>query len=254
LQKVSVTVLICIICWSCASLKKSESNRTEAFADTTTISFRESLVRQNLTGSSFFIQKAEVEYFNGEQKQKFLAVIKFEKPDRYLISLKSKAGIEGARIFINGDSIIVYDRINKIAYIGKSLYLRKKFGFDQSFLPLLFGDFVNNDSRYLSKEQCTKGNLDLVRSLHGLKVHYSIDCGKRKVSGADLSDNYGKRKILFEYGKIKSTGACYIPRDIKINYTDSNLRLNIKIVKVESPWNGNVKYLPAKGYEFKELL
>jgi hypothetical protein len=254
LQKVSVTIFICMLLVGCVSLKKSGKNLNVSLTDTTQIDLVESIIKQNLTGNNFFIQKAEIEYIIGEQKQKFMAVIKFERPDRYLISLKSKTGIEGARIFINRDSLVINDRINKIVYLGNSLYLRRKLGFDQSFLPVIFGDFVSNDGRNLLKNQCINRNLDMVTNVNGLKVHYLIDCNKRKISGVDISDNYGNMNILLKFGAIKSLGALSVPRNIELNYPESNLDIIIKIIKIQSPWNGNVKISPAKGYELKELI
>ena len=40
----------------------------------------------------FFIQKAEIEVINQDGKEKYLSTIKYEKPDKYLISIKSRTG------------------------------------------------------------------------------------------------------------------------------------------------------------------
>ena len=85
----------------------------------------ESTKNQNITNNGFFIQKAEIEIVTGEGKEKYLASIKFEKPDKYLISVKSRTGIEGARIYISNDSILVNDRINKKLYSGNTFYLKR---------------------------------------------------------------------------------------------------------------------------------
>ena len=69
--------------------------------------------------------------------------LKFEYPDKYLISIKSRTGIEGARIYISEDTILFNDRINKKMYYGSSLYLKRKYGLTTNFLPLIFGDIVS---------------------------------------------------------------------------------------------------------------
>jgi hypothetical protein len=33
-----------------------------------------------------------------------------------------------------------------------------------------------------------------------------------------------------------------------------NIRIKIKIVKTEYPWNGIVRFVPGKGYELIEIL
>jgi hypothetical protein len=93
----------------------------------------ESVSQQNITNSGFFIEKAEIEINNDKGKEKFIANIKFELPDKYLISLKSRSGIEGARIYLSKDTILVNDRINQIEYYGTSFYIRKKYGFSRKF-------------------------------------------------------------------------------------------------------------------------
>ena len=61
---------------------------------------------QNITNTDFYIQKAEIEFTNKDNRQKFLCSIKYQRPDKYLISIKSRTGIEGARIYVSEDSII----------------------------------------------------------------------------------------------------------------------------------------------------
>lgn len=254
MQKVACLITVCLVITGCASLRKSEHFSAEALADTTGISIIERVAKQNLSGKSFFIKKAEIEYVTEGQKKKLLATIKFEYPDRYLISLKSKTGLEGARIFINKDSILVNNRINKTIYFGKALYLRRKFGIDQSFLPLLLGDLIENKVTIIAKDQCFNGISDIVRYVRGLKIHYLIDCKKSKVIVADISNSYGSKNIGIRYSKFMKVGNFIIPKVVKMNSVNGNQEMDIKILKIEYPWNGVVKFIPGKGYEINELL
>jgi hypothetical protein len=254
LQKIVCLITVCFLISGCASLRMSKHISAGILADTTEISISERVTKQNLTGQSFFIQRADIEYVTEGRKQRLLATIKFEYPDRYLISLKSRTGLEGARIFINKDSILVNDRINKTIYFGKALYLRRKFGIDQSFLPLLFGDLIENKVKNLSKDQCFNGISDILRYVHGLKMHYLIDCKKSKVTAADISDSNGNKNIGIDYDKFMQVGDFIIPKVVKMNYVIGNQQIDIKILKIEYPWNGVVKFIPGKGYEIIDLL
>jgi len=254
LQKVGCLIFVCLLISGCASSRKTGSFNDPIMADDQGLSIPESVYKQNLTEKSFFIQKAEIEYINGEQKQKFLATIKFEYPGRYLISLKSRTGIEGARIFVSKDSILINDRINKAIYFGNALYLRKKFGIDQSLLALLFGDFIDNEKINTFKDQCINGKYFLIRNIHGVKLEYLIDCKNRKITSVNIDKSYENKEISFKYDEFKRIGSVIVPKVIIMDYNDINLKVKIRVLKMEYPWNGNVKFFPGKGYELIELL
>ena len=92
-------MFLAIIAGGCSVARKTVN--TTIVTTTESKSILDITERQNISSAGFFIQKAEVEYNNQYGSQKFLASIKFEYPDKYLISLKSRTGIEGVRIFIN---------------------------------------------------------------------------------------------------------------------------------------------------------
>ena len=107
----------------------------------------ERIENQNLTKRNFFIQKAEIEILSEEENQKLIASIKFIYPDQYLISLKSKTGIEAARIFITDDTVLINDRINRKLYFGKPAQLKNKYGISPAVLPVVLGDFIKGNSK-----------------------------------------------------------------------------------------------------------
>ena len=59
-------------------------------------------------------------------------------PDKFLISIKSHTGIEVARIFLTGDSIMINDRINKKLYYGSTSYLKNKYGLTTAVFPVIW--------------------------------------------------------------------------------------------------------------------
>ena len=118
MRKIVIILFLAIIAGGCYVNRKAANVVTlsDGVAENETI--LERTERQNITSRGFNIQKAEIEFNNQYGNQKFLASIKFEYPEKYLISLKSRTGIEGVRVFINKDSVFVNDRINKKLYIG----------------------------------------------------------------------------------------------------------------------------------------
>jgi hypothetical protein len=208
----------------------------------------------NVTRNNFIIQKAEIEVIIDKQREKFIANIKFESPDKYLISLRSKTGIEGVRIYMTKDTLLVNDRINKKMYFGTSFYLKKKYGFNQKFLPLIFGDLILNGSCEKEQERCVNDKMYVKCVEQGVKLNYEIDCKKRKAVSVTQMNNFVMEGIKIKYGGFFNISNGFIPRLIEIDYSQYNTTIKIKILKVETPWNGSVKFIPGKGYEIIELV
>jgi len=154
LQKIGIILLICFFTASCSVTRKERTNVNDKLNRTFSDNTLESIKYQNITSNSFFIQKAEIILLTKNGKERFIANIKFEKPDKYLISIKNITGIEGARIYINEDSILVNDRINKKLYFGNSYNLKKKFGLTIDLIPLIFGDIVLDKNCEKKKINC----------------------------------------------------------------------------------------------------
>ena len=210
--------------------------------------------KQNITNNGFFIQKAEIEVINSEGSNKFTANIKFEKPDIYLISLRSRTGIEGARIFISGDSIQMNDRINKKLYSGTSSYLNRKYGFSQSFLPIIFGDLILEKRCETGNEKCEGDKLVFACQSKGISLNYGIDCKWRKVVSVDQINSFSQDGLKISYEKFFKISGILIPKIIEFKDSQYDIEIKIKILKVELPWTGNVNFIPGRGYELIELL
>ena len=245
-------MIIGILISGCSIIRNSKTTHTRV--NRVTENIIESVKNQNITNASFFIQKAEIELSNEEGKQKFIATIKFEYPDKYLISIKGRTGIEGARIYITPDTLFANDRINKRLYSGTSLYLSRKFGLTQSFLPLILGDIVLDKTCEDIKEKCSGENLNKNCVVKGVMLNYNIDCKRGKIISASQINNFEKQGITIRYEGFISIGDFLIPKKIKFENPEYMTEINIRILKIEIPWSGKVNFVPGKGYELIELL
>lgn len=210
--------------------------------------------KQNISSSGFIIQKAEIEFTNQYGSQKFLANIKFEYPGKYLISLKSRTGIEGVRIFINDDSLFVNDRINKMLYFGTPLYLKRKLGISTNLLPLIFGDLVLKNGQKNTKENCVNDILLFNCIVDGVSLNYQIDCKKGKTASVKLRNSYLSESVSVKSHGYMKAGTSLMPKYLDIEDLNSNIKIRIRYIKFDQPWSGTVKFVPGKGYELKELL
>lgn len=246
MRKIVIIFIIGIALSGCAIIKKSGTGTQRLVFSGNVL---ENTMSQNISNRSYFIQKAEVEVIRPEGRDKFIATIKFEKPDRYLISLKSRTGIEGARIFITKDTILVNDRINKKLYSGTTAYLKLKYGMPQNLLPLIFGDIILDKKSESSNIECHDDKAALDCAVKGIYLSYIIDCKKNKTEMVSI----GEQEISLKFNKYFILNNIMIPGTVGFRAGKYNTAVNIKISKVEYPWDGNVNFIPGKGYELIEL-
>jgi hypothetical protein len=214
----------------------------------------ESVKKLNITNSGFFIQKAEIEIVTQKSKTNFIANVRFELPYKFLITLKSKAGIEGARIYVSEDTILINDRINKKLYTGNALYLKRKYGLTQNLLPIVFGDIVLSENFTQETNECKENVLNIISSVKGILVNYKIDCGKRKIKQVNQDEGSVRQGFAIKYEKFIKIGNSSIPEIVEMNDKQSNTVIRIKILKLESPWSGTIKFIPGKGYDIIDLV
>jgi hypothetical protein len=238
----------------CSISKKLENTTSEYSSKHITDNILEDVKEKNITNLNFYIEKAEIEILTERGTEKYTGNIKFEKPDKYLISLKSRSGIEGARIYISNDSILVNDRINRKLYYANASYLEKKYGFNISCLPLIFGDIVLEKGYEESKGKCLENRFKIDCLVKGLRLSYNIDCNKRKVISVYESNNYVQQSFRIKYDSFLSIKDFLIPKVMEFEENQHNIHIRIKIKKVEFLWNGIIKFIPGRGYELIKLV
>jgi hypothetical protein len=250
LQKVIIILIVGLVFSSCSIKRKSISKTAEI---PITGNLLTDVKNQNLTNFDFFIQKGEVEYITESGKEKYLFTVKYKNPGRYLVSIKNRAGIEGVRIFVSGDTIMANDRINKVLYSASSLYLQQNFGISPGLLPLIFGDIILGN-REVKTEKCIGNKVNFESSIRGQPLLYEIDCEKRKLTMAEQEGNNLQIATEIRYDQFFSIGGISIPKYIEMHHNQTNTTIKIKILKIEIPWSGNIDFVPGRDYEKMELL
>jgi hypothetical protein len=86
-------------------------------------------------------------------------------------------------------------------------------------------------------------------AVKGSYINYVIDCTKSKTALVKL----GEQDVDLRFDKYFVLNTILVPRNIEFSSSKFNMVINIKIVKVEYPWSGNVSFVPGKGYEIMEL-
>jgi len=207
-----------------------------------------SLKEGNITNYDFSVQKAEIELDINGEKQRFLASVKYEETGIYLVSLKSRSGIEAVRFYKDGDSVLINDRINKKYYYNSIENFPARYKTFLIALPLLFGDFIRNDeNRFLN--QCKNGIIEYVEQEYYIKTRYIIDCNLEKLKIAEVYSENEQDKIIFNYKKFANHGKVYYPEQIVIESKFNEMIIKINIDDIEFIETEGIKLIPGRNFE-----
>jgi hypothetical protein len=252
LRKIIFIANLLVLIASCSIIRKtdtSEKRNEEKYQGKNVFQDTEN---KNLTKQNFFIQKAEIEFSSEEENHKLIASIKFVYPDQYLLSLRSKTGIEAARIFITDDTVLINDRINKKLYFGKPNSLENRYSVSADLLPVVFGDFIRSKQMEESNISCAGGIAECNYIISGRNIKYRIDCNKLKVVSVKQEGFLKSSFDKIEFGTFIKAANNLIPGVIRITFNKSVI--TVKIVKIEVPWSGNIEFIPGSRYDLIELL
>ena len=63
-----------------------------------------------------------------------------------------------------------------------------------------------------------------------------------------------QREFTIENTGFFKAGNILIPKKVEFEDYQRNTKVQIKILKVELPWEGNIKFYPGKNYELIDLV
>jgi hypothetical protein len=254
LQKVISILIILVFCTQCSVSRKGKSKSKEFGIPLKSGSILQSIEEQNITKKSFFIDKAEFRIISGMGEKTGMCTIKFMPPDKFLVSIKSKAGIEIARVYLNKDSVMLNDRFNKKLYYGSASDLKTKYGLTAAVLPVILGDYINEETVDEKKLECINGTIGLDAVIKGTKIQYRIDCKYAKCILAAPENERNSIGLKIEYSSFFESGGINIPGRIDISEKQNGTRIEIKILKIVIPWEGSIEFIPGRQYEKIHLL
>ena len=254
MRKIIFIVILVILTAGCSVSRKQGKNKISHGNSLNVNGLIQSIESQNLTSKSFFIQKAEFRITTEQGENSGLGTIKFLMPDKFLIEIKSKAGIEIARIFLSGDSILVNDRFNKKLYYSSASFLKNKYGLTTSLLPVALGDFVNENALDSSMINCRDGKVSIEGTVKSVKINYLIDCALGKSILTIPEDKINESVLQITYSDFFRANEINTPGKIEISETKSKTTIEIVIRKILSPWEGTIEFVPGKQYQKIPLL
>lgn len=253
MQKTVVILVVLLLITNCSVSRLKTKERSAAYDYETGSLEVNRLDEYNLTNLSFYIQKAEIEVISRGDKESLLASVKYRFPDSYLISLRTRTGIEAARVLIRSDSVFINDRINRTLYYGSRKAVIRKYGLNDDVLPVFFGDYVASGAKVAPVYKCNNGVATIETVTDGIRAVYNIDCkSKRAVSVSVFREN-GKDPVSFTFEDHNSIGNVSFGNKVTIENIYGYERVNIEYSKIEAPWEGSFVFIPGRNYEYIEV-
>ncbi len=250
--KIIILVVSIIVLSGCAGLRETSMNIEEEGNIPTERTLGQVETR-NLTNSGFFIQKGRISTSGDAGRINLLFTMKYVKPDKYLISLRSVTGIEAFRVFISGDTVLINDRLNRELLYGTPFDFERITGIHPDLLRVSFGDLITENIKIIDNNGCTGNELNVESYYMGLLIHSIIDCRQEKVKSVILSSGFPGETITIDYRKHRYD-YFRIPRRVEINDSRRNVKIALKIDKYISPWIGEIEFIPGSGYKRKSLI
>lgn len=240
-----IVVLLIFILSSCSVTKRSKS-LTDSFSGKINLTY-EDLNSINLTTFDFNIRKATIELNGKFGSQKILANIRYRRPCNYLISLNSRLGIEVARIFLDSDTVLINDRINRKLFYGSLGYIEAKYGISKNAIPLIFGDYIFESNGIYDK--CINGKIGFIEFVEDHRISGEINCSNYKIINVLFGGESGVGQIQIQYDNFMDRQGVIFPRNIKMNDNEGDISLTIDYSDVDFDAVGDINFVPGSGYQ-----
>lgn len=243
---VSISILLFLLS-GCTVFRSGKKSMPEA-TDENIFSTAE-ILNNNITAGDFNIQKAEIQYIDSSGSEiKFIANLKYKHGGLYLASIRTRSGIEAARVFITKDTLLLNDRINKRLYCGSSEYIERKYGITADALPLIIGDLIYNKKEE-AMVSCTEGQNKIIEKLGDSRITYTVDCKKKKAQEVAISREQIEKQIIIRYENFNLYEGRIYPRNIEIEESTRKSMIKIEIFRIEFNNPEELKFIPGNNYE-----
>ncbi|HQG76005.1 MAG TPA: DUF4292 domain-containing protein [Bacteroidales bacterium] len=246
MQKVIVAILISIVfLGGCSTIKR----RSGIVVDRTyTAENVSDIVGRNISGYDFFIQKADITVLENNSTARFLALVKYKRPDSLSLSFRTRLGIEAARILITADTLIISDRINKRTRIGKPEELKEKYGIEPKLIFTVLGDIIVEQRDEKRRIKCSNGIFENEYNVGGRQVNYTIDCRNAKLVRTNFFESRGLGILNLEFAEFIQVGPVVIPGLVKAKSDLNNIEVTVKVEKAEIGYKGVIGFKSPANY------
>ncbi len=223
--------LLMILCISCKSKKLAQDLRTEQNTQSSAIK----ILKEHNIEYQWFCAKAKLKYSDPYDSESGTAYIRIKKDSTIWMTLK-KYSVEGFRLSMNRDSIVVLNRLEKTYSVSYWDDLSSRYDTDLNFDRLqnwLVGNVaLPKDSSELEMSLDSTGYLFEFTD-GDMMYKYIVPLFLNTISDYTIIDNQGKKINLYFDDCRKEDDFCYF-REYSIPLrNDENIFLRLEISELE---------------------
>jgi hypothetical protein len=249
--KLLITALLLVV-YGCSGSRKisSDAGAIERKDASVTI---DRTIERNLTNGGFFIHKGRILTSGESGRINLYFTMKFAPPSDYLISIRSKAGMEAFRVYLTSDTVLINDRLNKCVLYGNVSDFERIAGLPAALLKVSIGDLFVINPKLQPDEKCIENEVKLNEYYYNLMVKSNIDCRYDKVKSVLITTGVPDEFITIDYRKNRDD-KIGLPKKVEINDFRRKIKITLSLDKYTSPWIGDIKFIPGTGYSVKPLI
>lgn len=248
---IGVSIIVAVLS-SCSSIKLADTEGRKNTFEVNTEKLLERVKSNNIIKEALAINKIAIEYKEKGKRRRFRANLKYNGTDSMLISIRTFAGIEAARVLIKEDSIKIMDRINKIMYIGETDKIVAKYGVNQEFIDLFFGDIIKIEVEK-RRLQCKDGIVEISEYEREKTVDYYIDCDINKIVKVEGHWGVVNQNVKGTFSNFRNDSGFMYPGNITWILDQQGIELEIKMENLVKSENTNILFSTGKGYSITKL-
>jgi len=245
-----IVVILLVISSSCQSLRMKGGMGDSRTGEMNAGRFITEMKSTNISAQAVSINRIVINYENDFESRRLRANARLDGKGNVLVSIRTFAGIEAARILITKDTVKVADRINRICYVGNTTLLAAKYGFEYNFINLLFGDFVETNVAE-RRIACQDGTTEINDYRRGIR--YRIDCSLFKIVEAVGNINEKGSLIRGEFTEFEIENGFTYPSKIIWNLGIDNTIIEIAMQNISRSDNDELRFSIGGSYRVKEL-
>jgi len=246
-----IILVILIITSSCRSMKTHESKSYEGNREINTKRLIKEVAYNNIIRDELTIGKIVINYKQEDERRRLRAYLKYDGSDKIMLSIRTFAGIEAARILIDKDSVKIMDKINKILYNGNNREMEEKYGLNYKLIKLILGDI--EEIEYMERKSMCKDGVTKIKSNEIGSRNYYIDCKIGKIIAVHGSTMNDKFMYEGEYSKFNEEEGLLYPKKTKWTINNGEIIMDIAISNVRKRSNMNMIFRVPDNYIRKNI-
>jgi hypothetical protein len=210
------------------------------------------LIKNNINGTDYNVIKGSVSVRRSNKAVKYIFSLRHKAPDTYLLSIKNSLGIEGGRIFITHDTLLINDRISRKVLYGKPVMIEKLTGIPVFFKELIFGDVVLRSELKEEQIEIVNSKVFVNQMIDGFIGISQINANLDKITNARWSNGTGINEIQISYSNFEKEGK-HFPRKIQIMSVKESSDLIIRVDRIDFGLIDSIKFIPGENYTYEEI-